>query len=130
MDIMKHVNPAEPVAWPVIAEAVDTGRTSKQCRDRWITHLRPGIKKGKWTVEEELLLKEMYENFGPKWSAMAKIITNRTDNDLKNKWHSMQRKQKRIEEKFRAELAIQLKRGDESAKSPPPAADSSKLEAV
>lgn len=39
---------------------------------------------------------------------MAKLFKNRTDNDIKNKWYAMHRKEKRIENKFRRELGIQL----------------------
>lgn len=39
---------------------------------------------------------------------MAKLLTNRTDNDIKNKWYSMARTEKRINNKFRKELGIDL----------------------
>jgi len=42
-------------------------RNSKQCRDRWNNHLRPGIRKGKWTNDEERLLRQLHDTFGPKY---------------------------------------------------------------
>ena len=52
--------------WVQIAAKLNTARSGKQCRDRWQNHLRPDIKKGGWTIEEENLIKEMYESFGTK----------------------------------------------------------------
>jgi hypothetical protein len=69
-------------------------RTGKQCRERWYNHLRPDIKKGGWTKEEEAMIQYYYEMFGPKWSAMAQVMKGRTDNDIKNKWNSMIRSAK------------------------------------
>ena len=36
---------------------------------------------------------------------MAKLFKNRTDNDIKNKWYSMTRKQKRISDQLLNEFA-------------------------
>ena len=33
--------------------------TAKQCRDRWLNHLRPGIIKGNWTIQEKELIIQM-----------------------------------------------------------------------
>ena len=35
-----------------------------------------------------------------RWSCMAKLMKNRTDNDIKNKWYSMMRKEKKALEKL------------------------------
>jgi hypothetical protein len=57
--------------------------------------LRPNIKKGGWTKEEEAMIHYYHEMFGPKWSAMAQVMKNRTDNDIKNKFYSMNRSAQR-----------------------------------
>lgn len=41
-------------------------RTGKQCRERWQNHLRPNIKKGNWTAQEEEMIRVMFESYGPK----------------------------------------------------------------
>jgi myb proto-oncogene protein len=41
-------------------------RTAKQCRDRWHNYLRPGIKKGGWTKEEEKMIMELHAKYGGK----------------------------------------------------------------
>jgi hypothetical protein len=57
--------------------------------------LRPNIKKGGWTKDEEAMIQYYYQMFGPKWSAMAQVMKNRTDNDIKNKFYSMNRSAQR-----------------------------------
>jgi len=56
--------------WPQIAnqlnETFEATRTGKQCRERWLNNLRPDIKKGKWTNEEESMIEYFYNTFGPK----------------------------------------------------------------
>ena len=47
--------------WMAIAKKVD-GRTAKQCRDRWINTLRPGLTKGKWTTAEEIMIKTFHQH--------------------------------------------------------------------
>ena len=54
------------VNWADVASIMKTGRKAKQCRDRWMNYLRPGLKKGDWQSSEEDLIKDMYEKFGPK----------------------------------------------------------------
>lgn len=43
------------------------GRSGKQIRERWFNILNPQINKAKWSVEEERLLFQLYQQFGPKW---------------------------------------------------------------
>lgn len=53
--------------WTTIADKLATGRTAKQCRDRWFNHLRAGITKGEWTPDEEDLIIDMYATFGGRY---------------------------------------------------------------
>ena len=52
--------------WAQVAKKLQGSRTGKQCRDRWNNHLRPDIKKGNWSKEEENLIREMHKSFGTK----------------------------------------------------------------
>ncbi|OHT04889.1 Myb-like DNA-binding domain containing protein [Tritrichomonas foetus] len=61
-------------------------RNSRQCRDRWRSYLRPTIMKSQWTKEEDLLLMEKYDEFGPKWSVIGKFLIGRSDIAMKNRW--------------------------------------------
>lgn len=53
-------------AWAKIASKLGYGRTGKQCRERFHNHLRPDIKKGSWTLEEEKLLEDAHMRLGNK----------------------------------------------------------------
>ena len=52
--------------WKDIAGKMNTERTPKQCRDRWHNYLRPGIKKGQWTKQEEKRIGDLYAKLGGK----------------------------------------------------------------
>lgn len=79
----------EDVNWKIIADAMGNGRTSRQCRERYRNYLSPKLKNGPWTLEEESILEEKYQIFGPKWSKMTKFFKGRSDVNLKNHWVSM-----------------------------------------
>jgi myb proto-oncogene protein len=56
-------NEEEACKWSQIAESI-TGRSGKQCRERWHNHLRPDVKKGEWTVEEDEIIFNMQKSIG------------------------------------------------------------------
>lgn len=58
--------PGKLINFNQIARSLGSGRTGKQCRDRWTNFLRSGIKKGDWTLDEIELIRDMYSTFGPK----------------------------------------------------------------
>nr|CAD1843678.1 unnamed protein product [Ananas comosus var. bracteatus] len=67
-------------------------RCGKSCRLRWTNYLRPDIKRGNFTKEEEEMIFKLHELLGNRWSAIAARLPGRTDNEIKNVWHTYLKK--------------------------------------
>lgn len=63
------------------------GRTAKQCRERWKNHLSPGVKKGPWSREEDLIIVMMMTRVGLSWTRIARVLDGRTDAAIANRFH-------------------------------------------
>lgn len=72
-------------------------RLGKHCRERWINHLNPELNSNfhseeEWSRQEDLKLIKLQLDMGNSWSKIAKEMTGRTENNVKNRWHSLIRK--------------------------------------
>ncbi|KAK6928168.1 SANT/Myb domain [Dillenia turbinata] len=63
-------------------------RCGKSCRLRWTNYLRPDIKRGKFTLQEEQTIIQLHALLGNRWSAIATHLPKRTDNEIKNYWNT------------------------------------------
>ena len=73
------------------------GRTSTQCHNRWVEVLNPDLRRGAFSKEEDDCILRLRKN-GLGWSAMAKdaILNGRANVALKNRWHTLNRRDKRL----------------------------------
>ena len=74
-------------SWALIASMME-GRTGKQVRDRYLNILRPNIKKGDWTPQEDQHILSLYYQFGHKWSKISSFVPGRTEGQVKNRFYA------------------------------------------
>ncbi|CAA7406499.1 unnamed protein product [Spirodela intermedia] len=78
--------------WRSLPKNAGLNRCPKSCRLRWLNYLRPGIKRGNITEEEEELIIRLHNLLGNRWSLIAGRLPGRTDNEIKNYWNTCLRK--------------------------------------
>ncbi|VYS59886.1 unnamed protein product [Arabidopsis thaliana] len=88
--------------WIALPQKIGLKRCGKSCRLRWLNYLRPNIKHGGFSEEEENIICSLYLTIGSRWSIIAAQLPGRTDNDIKNYWNT--RLKKKLINKQRKEL--------------------------
>ncbi|GAB4825039.1 hypothetical protein Ancab_007912 [Ancistrocladus abbreviatus] len=81
--------------WRELPKSAGLARCGKSCRLRWVNYLQPGVKRGNYTKEEEDLILKLHTQLGNKWSKIAAKLPGRTDNEIKNHWHTHLKKRRR-----------------------------------
>lgn len=74
--------------WRDVPQKAGLKRCGKSCRLRWTNYLKPDIKRGEFSSEEEQIIIMLHASRGNKWSVIARHLPRRTDNEIKNYWNT------------------------------------------
>ncbi|MED6119180.1 hypothetical protein PIB30_009580 [Stylosanthes scabra] len=96
--LVSYIQEHGPGNWRAVPTNTGLSRCSKSCRLRWTNYLRPGIKRGNFTEQEEKMIIHLQDLLGNRWAAIASYLPQRTDNDIKNYWNThLKKKLKKLQ---------------------------------
>ncbi|OAY73572.1 Transcription factor MYB86, partial [Ananas comosus] len=93
--LINHITKYGHGCWSSVPKLAGLQRCGKSCRLRWINYLRPDLKRGTFSEQEEKLIVELHAVLGNRWSQIAAQLPGRTDNEIKNLWNSCIKKKLR-----------------------------------
>jgi len=64
-----------PGNWNIVQKNIGLARCGKSCRLRWTNHLRPDLRTGAFSNEEQRKVIELHALMGNKWAKMAQEVS-------------------------------------------------------
>ncbi|GAB4844616.1 transcription factor [Ancistrocladus abbreviatus] len=86
--LVKYIQAHGEGQWRSLPKKAGLLRCGKSCRLRWMNYLRPDIKRGNITPDEDDLIIRLHALLGNRWSLIAGRLPGRTDNEIKNYWNT------------------------------------------
>ncbi|KAF7805837.1 Myb-related protein Myb4 [Senna tora] len=103
--------------WRQLPRFAGLARCGKSCRLRWLNYLRPNIKRGNYTEDEENAIIALHQKLAQ--------LPGRTDHEIKNHWHTILKKRL----KNKSDVAMTNNKA-ESSNSKDPIIDNPALESI
>jgi len=79
-----------PKDWEPIAKEHGRGKSAKECHERWIRYLKPGVRKGQWQDHEDAIVVEAVttssEQPFTRWSDLAQKLPGRVGKQIRDRW--------------------------------------------
>ncbi|KAL2324851.1 hypothetical protein Fmac_023909 [Flemingia macrophylla] len=95
--------------WSELSKRAGLKRRGKSCRLRWLNYLKPDIKRGNISKDEEDLVIRLHNLLGNRWSLIAGRLPGRTDNEIKNYWNTYLRKKVEQKQHHNSNIPVKLR---------------------
>ncbi|XP_031497165.1 transcription factor MYB3-like [Nymphaea colorata] len=86
--LSRYIKEHGKTKWTLVPVKAGLNRCGRSCRLRWLNYLRPDIKRGNFSDQEEDLIIRLHNLLGNRWSLIAGRLPGRTDNEIKNYWNT------------------------------------------
>ncbi|XP_072998105.1 transcription factor AS1 [Typha latifolia] len=108
-----YVRQYGPREWNLVSQRMNVPlhRDAKSCLERWKNYLKPGIKKGSLTEEEQHLVIRLQAKHGNKWKKIAAEVPGRTAKRLGKWWEVFKEKQQRELKESRSPVLTPVEQG-------------------